>query len=193
MYGSAGRRRYADRDDQNHWLKYQEMIAPHIRLATATDASGIVAVLEVIAAERVHSAIERVWTVEQEARYLESLSPREAFHVAVDGAQGIVGFQSLDLWSPLLTSMAHVGQVGTFLLRAWRGQGVGRRLWRVTESFAREAGYRKLAVQIRASNTAAQAFYRRLGFCECGRLTRQVIIDDFEDDEILMEFFCSKE
>jgi ribosomal protein S18 acetylase RimI-like enzyme len=64
-------------------------------------------------------------------------------------------------------------------------------LWRVTEPFAREAGYRKLAIQVRASNTAAQGYYRRLGFHECGRLTRQVIIDGFEDDEILMEFFLN--
>ena len=169
------------------------MIGPQIRLASAADASGIVAVLEVIAAERVHSAIERVWTVEQEARYLESLSPREAFHVAVDVPQGIVGFQSLDMWSPLLTSMAHVGQVGTFLLPGWRGKGLGRQLWRATELFARQAGYRKLVIQVRASNTAAQAFYRRLGFHECGRLTGQVIIDGFQDDEILMEFFCNRE
>jgi ribosomal-protein-alanine N-acetyltransferase len=168
------------------------VIGPQIRLASAKDASGIVAVLKVIAAERVHSAIERVWTVEQEARYLESLSPREAFHVAVDGTEGIVGFQSLDLWSPLLTSMAHVGQIGTFLLPGWRGQDVGRRLWNATELFARQAGYRKLVIQVRASNIAAQAFYRRLGFRECGRLTGQVIIDGFEDDEILMEFLFNR-
>ena len=154
------------------------------------DASGIAGVLDAITAERIHSAIDRAWTVEQEERYLESLSPREAVHVAVDAGRGIVGFQSLDLWSPLLTSMAHVGQIGTFLLPAWRGLGVGRQLWSATESFARGAGYRKLAIQVRASNNAARAFYRRLGFQECGRLTRQVIIDGVEDDEILMEFFC---
>ena len=114
-------------------------------------------------------------------------------HVAVDGAQGIVGLQSLDLWSPLLTSMAHVGQVGTFLLPEWRGRGVGRRLWSATEAFARQAGYLKLAIQVRASNSAAQAFYGRQGFRVCGRLTRQVIIDGFEDDEILMEFFLNNE
>jgi ribosomal protein S18 acetylase RimI-like enzyme len=33
-----------------------------------------------------------------------------------------------------------------------------------------------------ASNTAAQRFYRSLGFKECGRLTRQAIIDGIEDD-----------
>ena len=154
------------------------------------DAAGIVAVLQVIAVERLHSAIERVWTVEQEAHYLESLSPREALHIAVDVEQGIIGFQSLDLWSQSLTSMAHVGQVGTFLLPEWRGQGLGRKLWSATESFARQASYRKLVIQVRASNAVAQGFYRRLGFQECGRLTRQVLIDEVEDDEVLMEFFC---
>jgi ribosomal protein S18 acetylase RimI-like enzyme len=98
-------------------------------------------------------------------------------------------FQSLDLWSPLLNSMAHVGQVGTFVLPEWRGRGVGRQLWSATEPFARDAGYRKLVIQVRVPNTAAQAFYRRLGFQECGRLARQVRIDGVEDDEVLMEFF----
>ena len=140
-----------------------------------------------MAAERIYTAIDQVWTVEQEARYLASLSHREAFHVAVDASVGIVGFQSLDLWSSILSSMSHVGQIGTFLLPAWRGRGIGRHLWSATEAFAREAGYRKLAIQVRASNTVAQSFYRRLGFTECGRLTGQVIIDGVEDDEVLME------
>jgi len=159
----------------------------HVRRASPADAHGVVAVLEAVVAERIHSAIDQVWSVEQEARYLASLSDREACHVAVDSAAGIVGLQSLDRWSSVLSSMDHVGQLGTFLLPAWRGRGVGRQLWRATEAFAREVGYRKLAIQVRASNGAAQAFYRRLGFTECGRLTGQVIIDGVEDDEVLME------
>ena len=153
------------------------------------DAADIAAVLAVIAAERIHSAIDRAWTIEEERRYLESLSPREAVHVAVDARRGIVGLQSLDRWSSLLTSMAHVGQVGTFVLPEWRGRGLGRQLWNATAPFAHDAGYRKLVIQVRGSNTAAQSFYRRLGFQDCGRLSRQVIIDGVEDDEALMEFF----
>ena len=160
-----------------------------IRRAVPTDAAGIAAVFAVIVAERIHSAIDPAWTVEEERRYLESRSPREALHVAVDTTQGIIGLQSLDLWSPLLNSMAHVGQIGTFLLPEWRGRGVGRQLWNATVSFAHDAGYRKLVIQVRGSNTAAQAFYRRLGFQDCGRLSRQVRIDGAEDDEVLMEFF----
>lgn len=158
-----------------------------IRRATPADAPGIAAVLEVIAAERIHSAIDRVWTVEEERRYLESLSPRETIHVAVDDGQGIVAVQILDRWSPTLDSMAHVGQVGTFLLPEWRGRGLGRQLWSATLAFARDVGYRKLVIQVRGSNTRAQAFYRHLGFQNCGRLARQVIIDGVEDDEVLME------
>jgi len=67
-----------------------------IRHAVPDDAVGILAVLEVIAAERIHSAIDRVWTVEDERRYLEALSPRESIQVAVDDAQGIIGLQILD-------------------------------------------------------------------------------------------------
>ena len=166
------------------------MSALRIKKAAKADAAGILGVLEVVTSERVHSAIDRVWTIEQETRYLESQTDREAFHVAVDEKVGIVGFQSLDLWSSVLPSMAHVGQVGTFLLPEWRGQGVGCRLWNATLNFARGAGYRKLAIQVRASNLAAQQFYRKLGFKECGRLTRQVVIDGVEDDELLFEFFC---
>ena len=143
--------------------------------------------LEVVAAERIHSALDRAWTVEEERRYLESLSPREAIHVAVDDVQGIIALQMLDLWSPTLNSMAHVGQVGTFVMPEWRGRGLGRQLWSATVAFARDANYRKFVIQVRGSNTAAQAFYHRLGFRACGRLARQVIIDGVEDDEVLME------
>jgi len=160
-----------------------------IRRATTGDAAGITAVLSAVAAERVHSAIDRAWTVDEERRYLESLTSRQAIHVAVDDASTIIGLQVLDLWSPGLESMAHVGQLGTFLLSGHRGRGVGRQLWLATAPAARAAGFRKLVVQVRASNLHAQAFYRGLGFDECGRLTRQVVIDGQEDDEIVMEFF----
>jgi L-amino acid N-acyltransferase YncA len=163
-----------------------------IRRASAQDADGIVTVLQQIVSERVHSAIEQPWSTNEQRAYLESLSAREAFHVAVDRSARVIGFQSLDLWSPHLVSTAHVGQLGTFLLTDWRRRGVGHALFRATQAFARSSGYRKLLIQVRMTNTAAQAFYQQLGFSQCGRLTRQVVINGEEDDEILMEFFLSE-
>lgn len=151
------------------------------------DAPGIVRVLRVVVDERIFSAIDDVWSVDQERQFLSSLSPREAVHVAVDITGAIVGLQIIDRWSPLLRSMAHVGQVGTFLLPEHRQQGLGGRLWDATLAFARGAGYRKLVIQVRASNWTALRFYARLGFVECGRLRGQVVIDGKEDDEVILE------
>jgi ribosomal protein S18 acetylase RimI-like enzyme len=159
-----------------------------IRRATEADSEGVLSVLEIVAAERIFSAIDRPWSIEQERTYLRSLSPREATHVAVTDSGEIIGFQNLDLWAPLVNSMRHVGQVGTFLLPAWRRRGVGNALFRATQEFARSAGYSKFVIQVRASNTSAQAFYTSLGFGECGRFARQVRIDDMEDDEVMMEY-----
>lgn len=153
-----------------------------VRLATPDDAAAIAAVLQVIVSERVHSAIDRAWTADEERAYLTSLSSREVVHVAIDGDR-IVGLQVLDRWSTL-DAMAHVGQVGTFILPSHRRRGLGHTLWAATAAFARVAGYRKLVIQVRGTNKAAQAFYGTLGFRECGRLAGQVVIDGVEEDEL---------
>lgn len=160
-----------------------------ITKAIPADAEGIVAIWDQIARERIYSAVDVPFTVEQERTYLESLSPREVMHVATSASEGIVGFQSLDLWARSIHSMRHVGQIGTFALPRWRGSGVGFLLFQQAYTFARDAEYGKLVIQVRASNVLAQKFYTRLGFQECGRLARQVRIDGQEDDEIFMEMF----
>ena len=160
-----------------------------VRRASPDDAEGIAGVLATVTAERVHSAVDRPWPVDQQRAYLASLSPREAFHVAIAPAGEIVGYQSLDLYSSILPTMAHVATLGTFLLPGWRGRGAGRALFAATRQFAQAAGYQKLVIQVRASNEAAQRFYRGLGFTECGRLRAQVLVDGQMDDEIVMEFF----
>jgi hypothetical protein len=100
--------------------------AVRIRRATGDDSSQILGIRQKIAAERVHSAIDVPWTLKEERRYIESLSPREVVHVAATASSKIVGFQSLDLWEPTITSMKHVAQIGTFLLAEWRRRGVGK-------------------------------------------------------------------
>lgn len=161
----------------------------HIRRASTADAVGISKVLEAVVSERVHSAIDRAWTEEEQRTYLASLSDREAFHVAMAESGEIVGYQSLDLYSTVLRSMAHVGQLGTFVLPRWRGHGIGEALFAATRQFAVAAGYRKLVIQVRGSNVSAQQYYKRLGFTGCGRLRSQLVIDGVIDDEVVMELF----
>ena len=160
-----------------------------IRRATPVDAASIVAIWEAIAAEKIYSAIDRPFTIEGEREYLQSLSAREGIFLAETDTRQVVGFQSLDQWTKLFHSMDHVGQLGTFVLREWRGRGIGKQLAANTFAFARSTGYEKLVIFVRASNAGAQKFYAALGFAPCGRLTRQVKIAGKYDDEILMELF----
>lgn len=166
--------------------------AYEIRRATERDAEAVARVLHEVVSERVHSAIDRAWTAEEQRSYLKSLSGREAVHVAVDGSALVIGCQTLDAYSSVLHSMAHVAQVGTFIVPSWRGRGVGATLFQTTRQFALSVGYRKLVIQVRASNASALSFYCRLGFVECGRLRRQVVIDARDDDEIILEMFLNE-
>jgi ribosomal protein S18 acetylase RimI-like enzyme len=156
--------------------------------ATGEDAPGISSIWQAVVAERDFSAVARAFTPEEERSYLESLNPREAVFAAAAEGQ-IVGFQTLDLWLRYMSSMDHVGQLGTFVRQEWRGRGIGRQLGQRTLAFARDNMYEKLVIFVRARNTSAQAFYKSLGFTECGRLVRQVKIANEYDDEILMEHF----
>lgn len=153
----------------------------------------MVAIMEGIVSEGIHSAIVTPWPADRQRSHLISLSARESAFVALTEQRRVIGYVTLELWAPTLESMAHAGQLGTFLGRGWRRQGIGAALFRAALDFARERGFSKLVVMVRSSNAAAQGFYQRLGFRECGRLTRQVRIGEQEDDEILMEFFCEIE
>ena len=161
-----------------------------IRKATPDDAPCIAEVLRIVTSERIHSAILEAWPVEEQRAYLQSLSDREAFHVAISVPDGrIVGYQSLDRYSSILPATSHVAGAGTFVLPEVRGFGVADALWEATRAFAISAGYRKIVVMVRGSNLRAQAFYRNAGFTECGRLREQVLVDGTYDDEVVLECF----
>ncbi len=159
-----------------------------IRRATLEDAASLSAILQAIVAERDYSAIDRAFTAEEERDYIQSRSPRESCFVAEVDHQ-VVGFQSMDLWTRSIPSMSHVGELGTFILRDWRGRGIGHQLAAQTFAFARVNGYEKLVILVRAKNTGAQRFYQSLGFVPCGRLMRHVKTAGEYDDEIMMEVF----
>ena len=85
--------------------------------------------------------------------------------------------------------MDHVGTMGSYVIAPLRDRGLGAAMSRATFAAARELGFSKLVITVRADNPGAQAFYGRLGFKPCGRLTRQAFVDGRWVDELLYELF----
>jgi RimJ/RimL family protein N-acetyltransferase len=98
-----------------------------------------------------------------ERRYLRSL--RRYPHAAVFVAEtdtGIVGRLSVARDSH--PASAHVADVGIMIAREHRRRGFGRALMRAAESWALEAGVRKLELHVFPHNTPAIALYESLGY-----------------------------
>ena len=159
-----------------------------IRRATLQDAQGIVDVINSVIEEGALTALYPPLTLAQEEAFVEGLGPRSALLVAETNKE-IVGTQTIEPFAPYTRATDHVAVIGTFVRRDFRGQGIGRRLIEATLDFARENGYEKFVIQVRAENAVAQAFYRKMGFVPKMLLERQVKVEGKYDDQVLMEMF----
>ena len=165
-----------------------------VRQATVRDALGVVSLINSVIQEGGLTALYPTLSVEEEERFIRGMGPRSAILVAeTDGETGstIVGLQTVDPYAAYTRAMDHVAEIGTFVHRAYRRQGVGRLLFEHTLSFARQQGYEKLMLSVRAGNTTAIEFYREMGFTPKLVLERQVKIEGQYDDQVLMERFIA--
>ncbi len=161
---------------------------PEYAAATDEDAEGVAAVLNSVVREGGQTVIDRTFTPVQERRFIRSLPPRSRLTVARLG-RVIAGFQVMEPYADYTGAMDHVAGLGTYVAAPVRGRGLGQGLMEQTCAAARQMGYRKFVIMVRADNARAQAFYERLGFRACGRLTGQARLDGREVDEIIYEYF----
>lgn len=79
--------------------------------------------------------------------------------------------------------------MGMGVLPAYRGAGLGRRLLADTLDAARAIGIERVELEVFASNTAAIALYRRMGFAVEGTKRRARKLDGEYDDDVIMALF----
>jgi len=106
-----------------------------------------------------------------------SLGANRAYYVARAGNQ-IVGYAGL----MLAVGEAHVTTIGVD--PAWQRRGIGRRLLLVLATVARQRGATDLTLEVRASNTGAQALYHEFGFVPAG--IRKNYYAEVNEDAIVM-------
>lgn len=73
------------------------------------------------------------------------------------------------------------------IVAAYQGQGLGSELLRQMFEFARGLGVERMLLEVRPSNDAALALYRKHGFAEIGRRRDYYAAGEQREDAIVME------
>ncbi|MBX9774096.1 MAG: GNAT family N-acetyltransferase [Xanthobacteraceae bacterium] len=158
-----------------------------VRTALPSDADALAAYIAAIVAERlpVLFARDAPPTVEQVARMIarHADDARSALFVAVEKG-AILGM--LDFSGHARPQQHHVGSFGMSVARAARGRGVGTRLLRPLYAHAKKHGYRKLELEVFATNGPAIVLYESHGFVHEGRRRGAVMVGEEPVDLLLM-------
>jgi dephospho-CoA kinase len=174
------------------WVELRLPLPPvTVRPAVEDDAPGIAEVLNAVVREGGLTVLDRTFSAEEERAFLRGLPPRSRLVVAGLGPV-IAGFQVLEPYVTYTHALDHVAQLGTYVLGAIRGRGVGQALANDMLAYARAAGFRKILINVRADNPDAKNYYAGLGFQPCGRLARQAWVDGRYVDELLYELFLAE-
>jgi GNAT superfamily N-acetyltransferase len=97
---------------------------------------------------------------------------------------GIAGM--LDFIGAANAQQRHVGGFGMSVRRERRGRGIGTRLLRTLYGFTIGRGYRRLELDVFATNRGAIGLYEREGFLHEGRRRGAVMVGEAEVDLLLM-------
>jgi RimJ/RimL family protein N-acetyltransferase len=135
-----------------------------IRPAHATDASAMARLFAAVAAERNGIATEPPVDVEDRA---EQFALSAASSLVAEARGSVVGMINVDV------GRFGAGDIGMFVDASWRGRGIGSALVDAAIEWSREQGLHKLCLEVFPTNLSAIALYRRCGFVEEGRRSKQ--------------------
>jgi L-amino acid N-acyltransferase YncA len=162
------------------------MTALAIRAAGAADAAAICLIYNQGIEDRIATLETELRTPDERRQWLTARSPRHPVFVAEDGAVGVVGWSSLNVYNPR-EAYRHVADFSVYVERGWRGKGVGRRLLEHLIERARVLGYHKMMLSTFPFNTSGVALYERLGFTQVGVFHEMGQLDGRWVDTLIME------
>lgn len=181
-------------EPHSYTLKTGEEIT--IRSALPQDAQALLELTSLVVAEGeflMTTADEFQITTEQEKAWIESFAINEGKIILVAVAEDqIIGM--LDFKNGSRKRLAHQGDLGMSVQKAWRSRGVGTALLQALISWGQT---NPLIEQIRlavfSTNEAAIHLYSSMGFVQEGRLMNQAKLDNGTYcDLLLMARFVKK-
>ena len=162
------------------------MTALAIRAAGAADAAAICLIYNQGIEDRIATLETELRTPDERRQWLAARSPRHPVFVAEDGAVGVVGWSSLNVYNPR-EAYRQVADFSVYVERGWRGKGVGRRLLEHLIEQARALGYHKMMLSTFPFNASGVALYERMGFTRAGVFHEMGQLDGRWVDTLIME------
>ncbi|ADH98087.1 ribosomal protein S18-alanine N-acetyltransferase [Salisediminibacterium selenitireducens] len=142
-----------------------EKAGVRIRFMDVTDLDGVL--------ELENRTFSTPWS--RDAFYNEIVKNQFAYYTVAESAEGaIVGY--CGLW--VIIDDAHITNIAVD--PEWRREGIGERMMSEAMAFAKKRGAERLSLEVRVSNTAAQAMYRKYGLQD-GGIRKQYYTDNQED------------
>ncbi|WP_299735902.1 GNAT family N-acetyltransferase [uncultured Roseobacter sp.] len=132
-----------------------------VRKAMALDAGSMARLLNAIIEKGGTTALTRPVTGEDLQQWMASAPEQSAWHVALDDAEEVVGFQWI---SPHPDLPPEAVDVATFVQMGKTGLGIGSALFTATSQAAKSLGYIWINATIRADNEGGLTYYQSRGF-----------------------------
>jgi RimJ/RimL family protein N-acetyltransferase len=142
------------------------------------------AAVDIVARERKYIALTEAPPIEQVRAFVSRNVERGYPQIVAVAGGAVVGWCNVPPASR--TVSAHVGDLFMGLVPEFRGKGLGERLLRQAVQVADVFGFRRIELGVFATNTAAAALYRKVGFVEEGIKRMAILVDGTYHDEIIM-------
>lgn len=136
-----------------------------VRRPIALDLPDMARLLNEIIAKGGSTALARPVTGDDLAEWMSFAPDRNAWHVALDGQERVVGFQWIE---PKETLPPEAADIATFVQVGQTGLGIGSKLFDATKQAAKELGYVWINANIRADNEGGLIYYQSRGFQDYG-------------------------
>ena len=142
------------------------------------------AAVDIVARERKYIALTEAPPIEQVGAFVARSVERGYPQIVAVVDSAVVGWCNVPPASRAVS--AHVGDLFMGLVPEFRGKGIGDRLLRHAVQAADVFGFRRIELGVFATNTAAAALYRKVGFVEEGIKRMAILVDGTYHDEIIM-------
>ncbi len=156
-----------------------------VRKAIALDAGSMARLLNDIIVEGGTTAMTRKVTGQDLLDWMDYDPNQSAWHVALDSAEEVQGFQWIEPRNWLPTEAC---DIATFVKIGKTGLGIGSALFDGTRKAAEELGYTWINANIRADNEGGLIYYQSRGFRDYGRIENHALESGQVVDKVLKRY-----